>query len=142
MSDVKWCDVGQHPFTTAIEGWVHSQAAMKTKTGGTKVADYDICPDHQGNVFGTAFDDEQDDLDRRLAALEAQKQEQDRRDLARFREIEARRADTHETSDTDEDEDEDEAEDEFDLDRVTGIYPEGTTAKPTDTTPGADRKGW
>lgn len=86
MSDVKWCDLRQHAFTTAKEGWVHSQSASQNK-GKTIVVDYDICAEHAPQQFGDAFDTGEDDLDRRLKAIETKQAADDRAELARYRKL-------------------------------------------------------
>lgn len=84
MSDVKWCDAGQHPFTTAREGWISSQAVQVIK-GQKRVATIDICAEHAGDtVFGGASVEE-DDIETRLRALETRKAADERKELEELR---------------------------------------------------------
>lgn len=93
MSDVKWCDFGQHPFTTARSGSVHTQASMKGKAGRAVVADIDICPDcvPSSPYASMAEDDETDNLERRIRAVESAQAQKDREELAVLRQREADR---------------------------------------------------
>ena len=97
MSDVKWCDVGQHPFTTAREGWIHTQAAVKVKNE-KRVADLDVCADcAPSSIYGGMVQDEPDPLEKRLQALESRRSQDEREELARLREWKAQMTEKEES---------------------------------------------